>query len=144
MTAFSQAVARLLFLPILVVSLAFLAKGYSSTGDGFSAGVIAGTGVILQYIVFGRKRFASLLLVRFAPAGVLAGLLIALLVAFMPTLVGFSILRHIPPPGSPVVQLGTVELHTAFLFDIGVFLIVSGFVVAIIDRIGKEAEKGDL
>ena len=38
--------ARVLFLPVWMVSFAVLLKGYADIGDGFSAGVIASLGVI--------------------------------------------------------------------------------------------------
>jgi multisubunit Na+/H+ antiporter MnhB subunit len=67
-TILTQTVARLLFLPTLMVALATLIKGYAETGDGFTAGVIAGLGVLLLYVVFGEREIANLLPVKHAPA----------------------------------------------------------------------------
>jgi hypothetical protein len=36
----TRAVARLLYLPTLLVAAAILVKGFVETGDGFSAGVV--------------------------------------------------------------------------------------------------------
>src|SRR5919205_282198 len=97
-TVLTRTVARLLLLPTLMVAAAVLVKGYSQTGDGFSAGVIAATGVLLQYLVFGRRAVRRVLPGGLAPTAILIGLLLALLLAFVPTLLGRPVLTHAPAP----------------------------------------------
>ena len=46
--AVTRVVARMLLAPILVVALAILVKGFVDVGDGFSAGVVAALGILLQ------------------------------------------------------------------------------------------------
>ena len=139
-TILTRTVARLLLLPTLMVAIAILVKGYSSTGDGFSAGVIAATAVLLEYLAFGRRAVRHVVPAGLPPAMVAGGLLLALLVAFVPVLLGQAILTHTPAPNTRVVSLGTVELHTAVLFDVAVFCLVFGFVVGVLDRIGGATE----
>lgn len=140
----TQTVARLLFLPTLVVAVAILVKGYTQPGDGFSAGVVAALGVLLQYLAFGRRRAEKLPLVKYASKGALVGLLMALLLVATPVFLGDPVLTHYPRPDSDVVYLGSLELITAVLFDVGVFLLVFGFAVGairiIIHRIADEEE----
>ncbi len=124
-----RTVAKLLLLPALVVAVAILVKGYAQTGDGFSAGVVAALGILLQYLAFGHREVEELPLVGLAGKGAFAGLLVVLLVAAIPLFAGEPVLTHYPPPGSEVVRLGTLELITAVLFDLGVFLLVFGFAV---------------
>lgn len=131
-TALTQAVARLLLAPAFVVAAAILVKGYADVGDGFSAGVVAALGVLVQYLAFGHREVERLLPVRLAPACALAGLVLALVVAFTPLLRGDDPLAHVPGPGADVVRLGTLELLTAVAFDVGVFLLVLGAVIGII------------
>ncbi len=128
----TRTVAKLLFLPTLVTAVAILVKGYAQPGDGFSAGVVASLGVLLQYLAFGRRKAEELPLVRLAGKGAFAGLLLALLVAAVPVLLGESVMTHYPRPGSEAVYLGTVELITAFLFDFAVALIVFGFALGVV------------
>ena len=139
-TILTRTVARLLLLPTLVVAVAVVVKGYSQTGDGFSAGVIAATGVLLQYLAFGRRAVRRVLPAGLAPVAVVVGLLLALLLALVPTLFGRPVLTHVPAPHEAVVSLGTLELHTAVLFDVAVFCLVFGFVVGVLDHIGQAAE----
>ncbi len=140
----TQTVAKLLFLPTLVTAAAILIKGYAQPGDGFSAGVVASLGVLLQYLAFGRGRAEQLPLVRLAAKGAFAGLLLALLVVSAPVMMGEAVMTHYPRAGSGAIYLGTVELITAFLFDFAVSLVVLGFVLGTIklvaDTISREEE----
>ena len=58
--------ARLLLLPTWMIAFAILVKGYSDSGDGFSAGVIAALGVIMQYVTYGTAIAEKLRPVRYA------------------------------------------------------------------------------
>ena len=142
-TILTQTVARLLFLPTLMVALATLVKGYAETGDGFTAGVIAGLGVLVQYLAFGEREVAARLPVRHAPAVALAGLLLGLVVTFVPVIRGKPILTHEPAGNASVTQIGSIELLTAVAFDVAVFLLVLGFVVSAIGLVAR-ARQGRL
>lgn len=142
-TVMTRAVARLLFAPSLVAALGVLVKGYTDTGEGFSAGVIASLGVLVQYVVFGYAEASRMPLVRYIPGfGVSVGLLVALLPAFVPLFFGEAIFTHWPPPGAEVLEFGTLEIITAVAFDIGVFLLVFGFGVGSIDFIARATIEG--
>jgi multisubunit Na+/H+ antiporter MnhB subunit len=128
-TELTRAVARLLGPATLVTAAAVLVKGYADVGDGFSAGVIAAAGVLVQYVAWGRATAERLWLVRLAPRYATGGLLLALALAFGPVLAGRPVLTHWPPPGASVVHLGRLELTTALAFDLGIFLVVLGYAV---------------
>ena len=74
-----------------------------------------------------------------------AGLLVTLGVAAAPLLFGDAPLTHYPPPGSEPVHAGTIELMTAVLFDVGVFVLVFGFAVGVVSVFARagEAAEGD-
>ncbi len=133
----TRTVAKLLFLPTLVAAAAILVKGYAQPGDGFSAGIVASLGVLLQYLAFGRREAEKLPIVGLAGKAAFFGLLIALSVAAIPVLLGEPPLTHYPRPGSEVVYLGTLELITAVAFDFGVFLLVFGFAMGTIKIIAR-------
>jgi multicomponent Na+:H+ antiporter subunit A len=128
----TRAVARLLFLPTLLVAAAILIKGYAQTGDGFSAGAVAALGVLLLYLALGREKAEKLAPVRHAAAVAFAGLLVALGVAAAPLFLGEALLTHHPPPGSEPIYLGTLELITPVLFDAAIFMLVFGFAIGVI------------
>ncbi|QRK05918.1 MnhB domain-containing protein [Archangium violaceum] len=135
MHSFVPLIARVLLQPALVVAAALWVRGYAEAGGGFSAGVLAALAVLLQYVVLGREEARRPWPVRHAAALVPAGLMVVLAVAFGPVLAGYPPVTHFPRPGEHVVHLGALELHTAALFDVGIFLLVFGFIVATIDGI---------
>lgn len=133
----TRMVAKLLLLPTLVAAVAILVKGYTQPGDGFSAGVVAGLGIVLQYLAFGREEAEKLPVVRSAGVIAFAGLLISLFVMLAPLFLGDPILTHYPPPEAEVLIFGTLEILTAVLFDVGVFLLVFGFSVGTVGIISR-------
>lgn len=136
-------VSRSLLAPTFIVALAILVKGYASVGDGFSAGVVAALGILLQMLAFGRERVVADLPVHRAPVVAMLGLLIGFAVFAVPVLTGGSPLEHWPPPGDKPIYVGTGELITAVIFDIGVFLLVLGACVTIIDALAGAAAEDD-
>ena len=120
-------VARILFAPTLMVAVATLVKGYAETGDGFAAGIIASLAFLMQFVAFGEREVRKSLHTRYAPGVGFLGLALALLITFWPMVRGNPPLTHLPPPDASVIHLGSLELMTAFAFDVGVFLLVVGF-----------------
>jgi multisubunit Na+/H+ antiporter MnhB subunit len=141
-TILTRTVTRALLAPVFAVAAAILVKGYADVGDGFAAGVVATLGVLLQYVGSSREEAEELLVVRRAPEIALGGLALALAVALVPWLAGDAILQHSPAPGSEPIYLGTLELITAVLFDVGIFGLVLGAALAIIDAIARERLDG--
>jgi multicomponent Na+:H+ antiporter subunit A len=139
----TRSIARLLYVPTLLVAAAILVKGFVETGDGFSAGVVAALGVLLRYLAVGHEEAKRLQIVRYATAVAFAGLLVALSVAAAPLFFGEAVLTHRPPPGTEPVHLGTLEVMTAVLFDFGVFLLVLGFAVGVVSFFARASEAAE-
>ncbi|HEX5848508.1 MAG TPA: hydrogen gas-evolving membrane-bound hydrogenase subunit E, partial [Rubrobacter sp.] len=135
-----RGIARLLYLPTFLVAAALLVKGFVETGDGFSAGVVAALGVLLRYLAFGYERTKGLPAVRHSLAVAFCGLLLALGVAAAPLLFGEAPLTHYPPAGTEPIHVGTIELMTAVLFDVGVFVLVFGFTVGVVSIFARAGE----
>ena len=133
----TRRVCRLLFVPTLMVACATLVKGYADTGDGFAAGVIAALAFLMQFVAFGERLVRKALYTRYAPVVAQAGLALALVVTFVPVLRGDPPLTHLPPPEAPVVHFGSLELLTAFAFDVGVFMLVVGFSVSSLSLLAR-------
>lgn len=136
-TEMARVSARLLLLPIFIVAIGVMVKGYADVGDGFSAGVIASLAIGLQLMVFGSKDLQRLPLAHLAPRGIVLGLFIALLTAFVPALRGKPLFTHEPAPAAEVIHFGTLEILTAVAFDVGVFLIVFGFGVGVMATLSR-------
>jgi multisubunit Na+/H+ antiporter MnhB subunit len=130
--------ARILLLPCWVIALAIMLHGYADVGDGFSAGVIASLGVLLQGLAFGADELDRMTISRVAPALCFVGLGLALLTAFIPLVLGEDLFTHWPGIGGHPVHFGVLEFITPVVFDIGVFLIVYGFCVGGLHAISRE------
>jgi len=141
MTVVSRFIARFMLLPIVMIAMGIVVKGYSDIGDGFSAGVLVSLAFILQALAFGPAEFDTLPIARFASIGAFVGSFLALSVAFGPALFGEPILQHWPRAGEKVVHFGTLEFFTPLIFDLGVFLIVVGFCVGSLGAIGREVAR---
>jgi hypothetical protein len=57
-------------------------------------------------------------------------------------MVGDPPFTHLPPPGQPVTRIGTLELTTALGFDIGLFLLVLGSLVVLIQHLNDLISDG--
>ena len=133
MTPIISVVAPRLLGPAMMLAAALIVKGYTDVGEGFSAGVIVALAIGLRYVALGRARAdRSLRIARRADIVVVAGLLIALTFGFIGVAFGEPPFTHLPPPGEPVVTIGTLELTTAVGFDLGLFLLVAGSLVMLI------------
>ncbi len=134
------ALAAALVLPIaLLIAVAHVAYAGVQAGDGFTAGVIAGLGVTLWFIVYGyeetKKRLNWL-----RPAPIIGiGLMIAIVNAVLPLLFGRDFFAHTPIEG---ITIAEIKLASSTLFEIGIFLTVFGGVSTIIEAIShpREAE----
>jgi multicomponent Na+:H+ antiporter subunit B len=136
-----EVVAPRLLAPAVMVAAAIIVKGYSDVGDGFSAGVIVALAISLRYVTLGTDGAEqSLPILRRAPAVAAGGLLLALAVGFFPVAAGDPPFTHEPAPGAHVVKLGTLELMTAVVFDIGVFLLVCGVLVTLVYHLARLVE----
>jgi multisubunit Na+/H+ antiporter MnhB subunit len=133
-----QSAARILLVPSFVVAIAIMFKGYADVGDGFSAGVIAALGALLQGLAFGAEELDRIPVIRYASVGTFIGLTLALCVAFVPVLMGEPIFLHWPRAGDEAEHFGVLEFITPVLFDIGVFLVVYGFCVGAVHAIARE------
>lgn len=143
MTPIIELVAPRLVKPALMVGAAIIVKGYTDVGDGFSAAVIVALAVAIRYVVLGPALAEQTMpWARNAGAIAVMGLLIALAAGFFGVLLGRPPFTHWPPPGEAVHKIGTLELTTAFAFDVGLFVLVTGMLVLMIGRLSWFA-RGD-
>ena len=130
--------ARALLPMALMVSVFIFLRGHNLPGGGFIAGLITAVALILQYIAHGvawaqERQPVSYHLV----CG--AGLLIAGFTGLGSLALGYPFLTsafghfHIP-------LIGDVELATAMLFDLGVYLVVVGATLLMLSNIGHVSQ----
>jgi len=158
-TVIARTVARVVVPIILVVALALLFRGHNLPGGGFIAGVLTCTAFALVYIIYGRESLRTLVGASAAGDGVLAGLpgtyarlfAVGLAIATGGGVAAMALgypflsqavlyLSDVPAVGAvtKLPGIGTLELASAFVFDVGVYLVVVGGLLTIISVVGSE------
>lgn len=115
--------------PIMLLFAALLlVRGHNEPGGGFIGGLIAATGLIVQTITAGPG--AARRLVHMPPSVLIAA---GLLVALLSALPGFFL--H----GTLFASVWIHALHvgTPLLFDVGVFMVVIGTVLIVIEAFAE-------
>lgn len=131
---------RWLFHVILVVSVYVTFRGHNAPGGGFAGGMIAGAAFVLRYLARGAGAVESTL--RLQPTTVIgAGMLTAVLTAMAPLAGGDPLLESAIWKWD-VPLIGTVKLVSSALFDLGVYALVVGVVVAVLLALGSEGTEG--
>jgi multicomponent Na+:H+ antiporter subunit A len=128
--------SRAVFHTILIFSLYMFFSGHNAPGGGFIAGLVAGGALFIRYLALGAAEFRKL--ARFRPEVVLGtGMLVAVgsgiaSLAYGQAFESAFVSVRVPP-------VGEVALQTSLVFDAGVYLIVIGLVMTVIETIGGEA-----
>ncbi|SCD53584.1 multisubunit sodium/proton antiporter, MrpA subunit /multisubunit sodium/proton antiporter, MrpB subunit [Streptomyces sp. TverLS-915] len=133
-----EVVARLVYHPILVLSVYLLFCAENMPGGGFVAGLVAGVAFITRYLAGGRFELAAA--APFGP-GLLTGL--GLFVSTGVALGGLAegtVLHGWTWHGDWAV-FGKVHLSTAVLFDCGVYLLVLGVVLDLVRALGAKIDR---
>jgi multicomponent Na+:H+ antiporter subunit A len=127
---------RTLFHTVLLFSLVLLVVGHDAPGGGFIGGLVGGAAFILVYLAGGTplvRRAEPLAAETLLGAGItLASLTgVAGWLAEGEFLEGLAFSANLP-------LVGTVKVHSSLFFDIGVYLVVVGLVMALLNSIGRE------
>jgi multicomponent Na+:H+ antiporter subunit B len=131
-----RATNRLLIGLLLVFSVFLLLRGHNLPGGGFAGGLVAACAFVLQTLCFGVASGRRLLVVD--PRTVVgAGLLVALAggLAAMPE--GLPFLTGLWS-GTPLPVVG--KAGTPLVFDLGVYLVVTGIGCLIVFSLAEEEE----
>lgn len=135
-TILAATVARLALPFLLLFSVELLLAGHNRPGGGFIAGVMVVAAIALQYVTFGLAAVP-----RHLPRGSFAlaavGLFLALGSGVPGLLRGQGFLKSWVIHWS-LPLFGEVEWATAFLFDLGIFLLVTGVGLTLLTLIGED------
>ncbi len=133
-----QAVYLRFLLPVMgVIAVYFFMRGHNLPGGGFVAGLIFATALIVQYMVAGTDWVESHL--RLRPHRWIAwGLSTACGTGIGAWLLGYPFLTshtaHVTLP-----LLGELHLPSAFVFDLGVFLVVVGTTMLVLVALAHQS-----
>jgi multicomponent Na+:H+ antiporter subunit A len=134
-----EVVARLVFHPIVVLSLYLLFCAENLPGGGFTAGLVAGLALAVRYLAGGRHELAAAAPVD---AGFLLGL--GLLTMTLTGLIGLiakgSVLKSATYYGN-LPLIGDFHAASPVVFDAGVYLLVLGVVLDVLRSIGSGIDR---
>lgn len=135
-TILATTIARVVLPFLLLFSLELLLAGHNRPGGGFIAGVMVVAAIALQYVAFGVAAVG-----RRLPRGsfglAAAGLLLALGSGVAGLVSGDGFLKSWVIRWS-LPLLGDVEWATAFIFDLGIFLLVTGVGLLLLTLIAED------
>ncbi|MDL1900510.1 DUF4040 domain-containing protein [Anaerolineae bacterium CFX9] len=133
-TPFMRMVASLLLPITLVIAAVHILYGASAPGDGFTAGVVAGLGIALYYVVFGydhsHQRFRWLRPLRM----IMAGLGLALVNGIIPILIDNGAFMGLFD-FVPGFDFANLKVTTTLFFEIAIAITVFGGVSLIMETI---------
>jgi multicomponent K+:H+ antiporter subunit A len=126
-------VVSLAVLPIaLMISFSYLVTAEERPGDGFTAGIITALALALEYLSFGyaqtRRRIRR---IRFDYV-LFGGLGVALAATVLPLLSGDPLLG-MQRLVVAIPVLGELKLSRSMVFDVGIYLVVVGGCMTVID-----------
>jgi len=120
----ASVIMRGMFAAIAVFAVFLLLRGHNLPGGGFAAGIALAVAFILQYMAGGTRWFEER--IRLRPVMLMGiGLAIAAATGAGAWWFGYPFLTsHVAHIELPLV--GAMHLPSAFLFDVGVFILVIG------------------
>lgn len=119
---------RLLRPLLIVLSIVSLWRGHHLPGGGFIGGLLAGTALLLPALA---TTVSDPRATRTGASFLASGLSVALVSGLPGLLSGGTLLEGAWLPAFAVPLLGDIHLGTPLLFDVGVYLVVIGFVLVV-------------
>lgn len=129
--------ARHLLLPFILISVIILYRGHNQPGGGFVGGLVAASAFILYTVAFGVQAAKALLRIN-SQKLIAVGLAVALCAASASLLHGKSFMTGLWVDIS-MPLLGHIHLGTPMLFDLGVYIVVTGVVLTIVFALSEES-----
>lgn len=132
---FLQFVSKVVFFIVIMFSFNLFFAGHYTPGGGFVGGLLAASALILLLIAYDKKTLQKMLPIDFRMV-LAVGLLFAAGVPTLSFLFGTPFFTH-QFTYIEVPVFGEIALHSAVLFDIGVFLTVAATSLFIIVLVGE-------
>ena len=132
-----QTTTKIVFFIIFLFSIHIFFVGHYTPGGGFVGGLLTTGALVLLLLAFDLKTVQSALPVNFRIV-VAIGLLIAIGTASWPIFFDMPFFTHAFDDFT-LPLFGETSLHTAILFDLGVYLVVVGSTMTMIQTIGGDS-----
>ncbi|MDQ0163903.1 Na(+)/H(+) antiporter subunit B [Aeribacillus alveayuensis] len=130
-----QTITKIVLFIIMIFSLFLFFSGHNAPGGGFIGGLMTSSAIVLLLIAYDVKTVKKILPVNYIKLAAV-GLFIAVMTGAGSFFFGVPFLTHTFGYFHLPI-LGDTELATAVLFDLGVYLVVIGVTMTIIQTIGE-------
>lgn len=127
---------QVVFFMIFLFSIHIFFAGHFSPGGGFVGGLLTASALVLLLLTYDLKTVQQLLPINYTTMTAI-GLLLSLGTAATSVFLGDAFFKHYFDHFT-LPLFGDTELHTAMLFDLGVYLVVVGVTMIIIQSIGGD------
>lgn len=131
-----QFTSKIVFFMIFFFAVHIFFAGHYTPGGGFVGGLLMSSAIVLLIIAYDLKTVQAVLPFNFMYITAI-GLIVAVLTAGFPMLLNKPFFTHFYDYFN-LPLIGKTSLHTAALFDLGVFLVVVGVTMTIIQTIGED------
>ncbi|QPQ29525.1 Na(+)/H(+) antiporter subunit B [Lysinibacillus sp. JNUCC 51] len=131
-----QFTTKIVFFIIFFFSIHIFLAGHYTPGGGFVGGLLTSSAIVLLVLAFDLNTVRKVLPINYTYLTAI-GLLLALATAAFPMFLGKPFFTHFFDYFD-LPLLGKQSLHTAMLFDSGVYLVVVGVTMTIIQTIGED------
>ena len=123
------------FHTLLLVSLYLLFAGHNQPGGGFAGGLVASCAFCLLFVAGGEPSAAAGASTCTRPPSWASGCCSPIVTGVIPLLLGGEFLESAIIEGDPAV-IGQVKGSSVLFFDTGVYLVVLGMVLLLLEQFG--------
>ena len=131
-----QFTSKIVFFMIFFFAVHIFFAGHYTPGGGFVGGLLMASAIVLLVIAYDLKTVQKILPLNYMYVTA-TGLILALGTAAFPMFNNDPFFTHYFDYFT-LPLIGKTSLHTAALFDLGVFLVVVGVTMTIIQTIGED------
>ncbi len=146
-TIITRTAAKIVAPLIFITSIILFIQGHNSIGGGFIASVLIVNGVALLYIVYGRdelsklfKHGASQSIIDLSDSGknlLSFGLILIILTGILPIFFQLNLFTQAFITFSNLPLIGHFDISSSILFDMGVFLTITGSLLSILSEVSQ-------
>lgn len=139
---FFRFVARIMAPVLVLFSIYLMLRGHNAPGGGFIGGLVASGAVVLLTLGYGADEVRKRLRVDFLRV-MFFGLLLSVAAGTYGLIAGDAFQQVFW--WDPFIRgIGTIEISTPMIFDIGVYVVVVGVTSAIVMAMAEESEREDV
>ncbi|MFF5995893.1 Na(+)/H(+) antiporter subunit B [Lysinibacillus sp. KU-BSD001] len=131
-----QFTSKIVFFMIFFFAVHIFFAGHYTPGGGFVGGLLMASAIVLLVVAYDLKTVQAILPLNYMYMTA-TGLILALGTAAFPMFLNKPFFTHSYDYFN-LPLIGKTSLHTAALFDLGVFLVVVGVTMTIIQTIGED------